>query len=98
MTWGMVTAIAMGVSATATVYNLDAQRRATNQAEDRAKQQQLLADEANNKANAKAPDSAALMAANMANGAMGNSGTMLTGPGGVDNSDLKLGKNSLLGG
>lgn len=55
-------------------------------------------DQANNKANARGPDTAALLAANQIQGQAGQSGTMLTGPLGVDPNDLSLGKNTLLGG
>lgn len=60
-----------------------------------AKKQADLADQANNKANAKVPDIAALLAGNQAPGGVGS--TMLTGPGGVDTSKLTLGRNTLLG-
>jgi hypothetical protein len=46
----------------------------------------------------KAADRGGLAAANAAVGGLtGNSGTFLTGPGGVSNSVLNLGKNTLLG-
>ena len=60
-----------------------------------SRKQAELADQANNKANAKTPDILALLAANKAPGGAGS--TMLTGPGGVDTSKLTLGRNTLLG-
>ena len=55
------------------------------------------AEEATNRANAKAPNSAAAMSAALLAGKGGNAGTMLTGPGGVDPSKLTLGRATLLG-
>ena len=56
------------------------------------------ADEANNRANRKSPDSAAAMASAILSGKAGQSGTMLTGPQGIDPNSLMLGKATLLGG
>lgn len=55
-------------------------------------------DQANNKANARGPDTNALLAANAQEAQAGQSGTMLTGPMGVDPNQLALGKNTVLGG
>lgn len=60
-----------------------------------AKKQADLADQASNRANAKTPNIAALLAGNQAPGGVGS--TMLTGSGGVDTSKLTLGRNTLLG-
>lgn len=96
-------AIGSAVATTAaTVYSADkaatSQKNALKQAQANALLTQQQADVANNKANARAPDSSALLAANMAAGANGQASTMLTGPGGIDPSQLTLGKTSLLGG
>ena len=103
--WTAATWIAVGAaatSATATLYSADSARKNANQANDTAikaaQANAADADRANNAANAKTPDAAAMMAANLAAGKQGASGTMLTGPGGVDPSQLTLGKSSLLGG
>ena len=56
------------------------------------------ADQAYNKANQKKPDTDRLYAANSNAAKGGVSGTMLTGPGGVDPSSLMLGRSTLLGG
>lgn len=98
--WTAATWAAIGATAAVvgTASSIDSARKSANMARDNAKRQQLAADEANNKANAKTPDSAALLTANMLNGSMGQSGTMLTGPQGMDMNSLKLGKTSLLGG
>jgi hypothetical protein len=69
-----------------------AQKQATAQANKAADQ----ADQANNKANAKTPDIAAMLLGNTQKQSGG--GASLTGPGGIDTSQLLLGKNTLLGG
>ena len=71
------------------------QRAYQKSALEMSRKQADLADQANNKANAKVPDIAALLAGNQAPGGVGS--TMLTGPGGVDTSKLTLGRNTLLG-
>lgn len=71
------------------------QRAYQKSALEMSRKQADLADQANNKANAKVPDIAALLAANQSPGGVGS--TMLTGPGGVDTSKLTLGRNTLLG-
>lgn len=85
-----------------TVYSADQARQNANTANDQAianaKRLAAEADRANNAANARSPDTAAMMASNLAAGKQGASGTMLTGPGGVDPSQLLLGLSSLLGG
>lgn len=103
--WTAATWLAIGTaaaSATTAVVTSDQARKAQNTATDQARANALAtqqdADVANNKANARAPDSAALMSANMLAGANGQASTMLTGPGGIDPSQLTLGKTSLLGG
>lgn len=103
--WTAATWVAIGAAATSavgTAVSVDGSRRNANMANDQAikaaKANAQAADEANNAANAKSPDAAAMMAANLAAGKQGASGTMLTGPGGVDPNSLTLGKPSLLGG
>lgn len=71
-----------------------AQEQGIKQAKDTAK----AADEANNKANQKRANSSALLSSNEMAAKAGQSGTMLTGPAGVDPSALQLGKTTLLGG
>ena len=70
-----------------------AQRASLAQADASAK----AADEATNKAHQKRPDIAGALSAAMQSGKAGASGTMLTGPGGVDPNALQLGKSTLLG-
>lgn len=98
-TWSL---IGTAFSAATTIASADQQRHAANQANDQAvaaaKANAQQADEAFNRANAKSPDTAAMLSANLAAGKQGASGTMLTGPGGVDPSTLLLGRSSLLGG
>lgn len=56
------------------------------------------AEQSANKANAKRPDASAMMAAAEQSAKAGASGTMLTGPQGIDPNALSLSKNTLLGG
>jgi hypothetical protein len=94
----VVGAVGVGVA----VAGQDQSRRLQNQAQDAATATATanarLSDEAVNRANQKAPDSAASMAANVLAGKAGQSGTMLTGPQGIDPNSLLLGKTTLLGG
>lgn len=76
----------------------DAQSKAQNEARANAAKQEKAADEATNRANQKRPDTMAILDAAAQSGKGGASGTMLTGPQGVDPSALNLGKNTLLGG
>src|SRR5687768_11319239 len=71
------------------------QDRANAQADANAKKNLAQQEQAFNKANAKKPNVAALLAQNDAETSLG--GTNLTGVGGVKSSDLQLGKNTLLG-
>jgi hypothetical protein len=97
--------IVVGIAAAgvgATVYGADKARSASNKAMDQQKAQAAItakaAEQATNKANAKSPDSSAMLSANMQAGQAGQGSTMLTGPQGVDPSTLTLGKTTLLGG
>jgi septal ring factor EnvC (AmiA/AmiB activator) len=74
-----------------------AQKSAAAQATATANKQAKAADEATNRANSKRPDVGAMLSANQQAAASGNASTMLTGPMGVDTSQLQLGKNTLLG-
>lgn len=76
----------------------DQQKKAQAEAKEAAQKQANQADQAFNSANKKKPDVNALLANNQAAGDMGGGGaTMLTGPMGIDNTMLTLGKNTLLG-
>lgn len=55
-------------------------------------------DQENNRRNARGPNVDSLFAQNEIDGQQGASGTMLTGPMGVDPNSLSLGKNTVLGG
>lgn len=77
--------------------SLQAQKEASQQATVQANKQATLAEQANNRANARMPDIGAMLAGNEQAAKGGQSGTMLTGPTGVDYSQLNLGKNTLLG-
>jgi hypothetical protein len=100
-----VAEIGAAVAAAGTAYNAYSanqagkrQNAANTQAATAAAKNQQMADEANNQANAKTPDVAAQLQANLAAGKQGAAGTMLTGPSGVDPTQLTLGQTSLLGG
>lgn len=93
------------VMAASTTYSAYSGNRADQQARSAQRQAQREADaqanateQANNRANQKRPDSAGALSAAMQAGKSGVSGTMLTGPSGVDLSALQLGRNTLLGG
>jgi len=74
------------------------QQQAMQQAKGIADQQATVQTEQINRANAKSPDVGALLSANAQAAKGGQSGTMLTGPGGIDPNTLSLSKSSLLGG
>lgn len=99
---GVTAAVAAVVGTTYAVYSGEqAAGRAKDAAEKattNAKKQAAQADEANNRANQKSPDTKAILDAVTQSGKGGAAGTMLTGPQGVDLSALQLGKNTLLGG
>jgi hypothetical protein len=71
--------------------------RASVQAQQNADTQAAQADQAMNRANQKKPDTSALLSAATQAGKAGASGTLLTGPQGVDPNTLSLGKSTLLG-
>jgi hypothetical protein len=75
----------------------NAQESAAATAAANAKATATAADQAYNKANPKLPSTNSLDAANKLYGSQGVSSTSLTGPGGVDQATLTLGKKTLLG-
>jgi hypothetical protein len=77
---------------------LEAQQQANKMAQDAATRTADQADQANNRANAKTPDIGGMAAKNSLDAKGGQSGTMLTGPEGIDPNALLLGKKTLLGG
>lgn len=99
---GAVTAVAIGAAAVAasSIYSANkqakAQKEAMRSAEAIAEKQKNQAEREFNRANAKTPDLAGIMASNKR--AEGAGSTMLTGPQGVSQDALSLGKNTLLGG
>lgn len=74
-----------------------AAEKASQQAQANAAKQETQADHAFNQSNQKKPDTSAILSATQQSGKSGASGTMLTGPQGVDPSALNLGKSTLLG-
>lgn len=76
-------------------------KQAAAQAQTAAKQQaekaEQKAEQEVNRLNAKKPDTSAILSAQQQAAKAGASGTMLTGPQGVDPSQLTIGKNTLLG-
>lgn len=85
-----------GASAYSAKKQSDAQKKAQRSAEAIAEKQKNQAEREFNRANAKTPDLAGIMSANKR--AEGAGSTMLTGPQGVSQDALSLGKNTLLGG
>lgn len=98
---GAVSAVALVASTAYSIYSGERAASAQDKAQDQAKAQAnkaaMAADEAANKANQKRPDTSAILSAAQAAGKAGASGTMLTGPSGVDPGALSLGKTTLLG-
>lgn len=99
---------AMGVMAAAAVagtaysiYNgqqqASAQKKAQAQALQQSQAQATAADQAMNAANKKSPDTSAILDAATQAGRGGVSGTMLTGPKGISQDQLALGRSTLLG-
>jgi uncharacterized protein (DUF2345 family) len=99
---GVTAAVAAVVGTGYAVYSgeraASAQADAAHKAEQNAKVQADQADQAVNRANGKKSDIGAMLAANQQAAKGGQSGTMLTGPAGIDPNVLNLGKNTLLGG
>ena len=99
---GVISAVVVGVvGAAASIAAAQSNRRSANQAQDEARRTALKneknAQEAQNRADQKSPDTASILSAAQQASKGGASGTMLTGPLGVDPDALKLGKTSLLG-
>lgn len=94
-------AAAVGVGTGYQIYSgqqaAKAQEDALNQAKDQQAKAEQQADQAMNAANPKKPDTAANVSALQQAAKAGASGTMLTGPSGIDPSTLNLGKTTLLG-
>ena len=93
-----IAAIGTGYSIYAGERSASMQAEAQKQAKANALKQEKAADEANNRANQKTPDTNALLSSAQQLSKMGTAGTMLTGPQGIDPATLQLGKTSLLGG
>jgi hypothetical protein len=98
---GYVSAAAAIVGAAVSYQNGQNQKKAAadalSQQRNQANEQARQADEANNRANMKQADTSAILSAAQQAGKAGASGTMLTGPQGIDTAALSLGKNTLLG-
>jgi hypothetical protein len=77
---------------------LEMQRQSQAESLSRQKKADKLSEEATNKAMSKSPDSAAALAGAEQSAMVGDMGTMLTGPGGIDLASLNLGRKTLLGG
>ena len=102
MSYAAVISAVAAVAGGAVAYNNGqeqkaAAEKAAKQAEQNAAKQEQAADQATNQANQKKPNTAGILDAAAQAGKAGASGTMLTGPQGVDPSALALGKNTLLG-
>lgn len=102
---GYTSAVLVGAALTSTAYSAYAgnkagqdQRSAQRAAQAQAGADADAADQANNRLNQKRPDTAGALASAMMSGKAGASGTLLTGPQGIDPGALSLGKTTLLGG
>lgn len=105
MAFAVSAAFVAGTLAVSTGYEIYSGERANRlqeKANDDARTQARItaeqADQAFNKANGKRPNMASIFGANAAAAKGGLSGTMLTGPQGIDSGNLLLGKTTLLGG
>lgn len=87
----------VGVSAMQGADQASASKKSMEQSKANADRTAAQADQAFNQANQKRPDASAILSAAQQSGKQGASGTMLTGPQGVDPSTLALGKSTLLG-
>lgn len=76
----------------------DGAKKAAQQSQAASDKLYAQQDQENNRRNARGPNTDALFNANEIDAQQGQSGTMLTGPMGVDPNSLSLGKNTLLGG
>jgi len=89
------------IGAGTSVYQGQQQKKAANkvnaQAQQNAIKQEQAADQATNRANQKRANPTAALDAAAQAGKGGASGTMLTGPSGIDPNALTLGKTTLLG-
>lgn len=96
-----VLAITAAASAGYSIYSGEQQAAAQKQANEvsmvQAKQTADKAEQANNAANQKKPNSSAILSAAMQAAQQGVGSTTLTGPQGVSNDLLSLGKTTLLG-
>jgi hypothetical protein len=101
-TWAMVGAGALAYGTIQANNNAkqanELNKQAMDQATVNANKQQTLQEQAFNKANAKSPDVAAILSQQSTSARGGQSGTMLTGPAGIDPTSLSLSKSTLLGG
>lgn len=95
---------ALAIAAAGTGYSVYSGERAAEAQEEsqlqsllRTEQQAKKSEEAMNKANQKKPNTAAILSAAQQAAKGGVGGTMLTGPQGVGQDQLSLGKTSLLG-
>lgn len=89
---------AAAVAGAAIAYNNgQAQKKAAEKARQQAEANAKNADEATNRANTKRADTGAALDSATQAGKAGASGTMLTGPQGIDPAALNLSKNTLLG-
>lgn len=107
----IIAGIAAGIAAAGTSYAIVAgeqgksaqekamkqQQQAQAQAAKQAEQQAMKSEQAMRRASQQTPDVAGIMAAAQEGAAGGPSATMLTGPQGVDPSQLSLGRSTLLG-
>ena len=92
-----LTAISTGFGICQGIESSNAQAKAQRQAKASADKALLQGQQDMNRANAKHPDTNAIVSAAQQAGKSGGSSTLLTGAGGVDPGSLTLGKSTLLG-
>lgn len=94
---GAATAASAGATLYASKKAAKAQKSAQSQAERAAKAAAQKSEEATNRALAKTPDTMAMLSANERRAKGGVGGTLLTGPTGINTSNLTLARTTLLG-
>lgn len=95
---GAATSAGLGIAANKQQQDaLAQQKKAQGEAVTRASAQQKLSEQAQARANQKAPDYASIMERAGSGAGSGAGSTMLTGPGGVSAGSMSLGRTSLLG-
>ena len=94
----VIGAIAGGIGAISSIDQASTMKKSAKDAQANADKQAKLMEQDMNRRNQKKPDIMGALNGNQTNAMAGQSGTLLTGPSGVDPGTLTLGKSTLLGG